>query len=81
MYLSDEIQKTLRSLGKISINEVVKKVGDIFVAINVENTQSRILTNEANLIHSLMNESIKINKEILKGWYGIRREIRKISFF
>jgi len=67
MYLSDEIQKTLRSLGKISTNEVVKKVGDIFVAINVENSQSRMLINETNLINSLMNENIKTNKEILKG--------------
>lgn len=67
MYLTDEIQKTLRSLGKISINEVVKKVGDIFVAINVENSQSRMLINETNLINSLMNENVKTNKEILKG--------------
>ena len=67
MFLNDEIQKTLRGLGKIETNEVVKKVGDIFVAVNVENSQSRMLINEANLINSLMNENVKKDKQILKG--------------
>ena len=67
MFLNDNIQKTLRNLGKISVKEVVKKVGDIFVAVNVENSESRILTEETQLINSLMNESVKTNKEILKG--------------
>ncbi len=67
MFLNDEVQKILRNLGKISINEVVQKIGDIFVAVNVENSQSRILTNETNLINSLINENIKKSKQILKG--------------
>ena len=67
MFLNDNIQKTLRNLGKITVKEVVKKVGDIFVAVNVENSESRILTEETQLINSLMNENTKTNKEILKG--------------
>ena len=46
MYLSDNIQKTLRELGKISDVEVVKKEGDIYVAFNVMTNESRILTSD-----------------------------------
>ena len=68
MYLSDEVQKTLRSLGKISEKEVVKKEGDIYVAFNVLTSESRILASDHQLIESLTsNRGGRYNKNILKG--------------
>ena len=67
MFLSDEIQRTLRELGKISDQEVVKKQGDIYVAINVTTAENRILTNETNLIESLAVKNNATNKQLLKG--------------
>ena len=66
MYLADDVQKTLRELGKISKNEVVKREGDIYVAVNVLNNSSRILVEEVSLIESL-NGNRTLNKRILKG--------------
>ena len=67
MFLNDSVQQILRDLGKIELNEVVKKIGDIFVAVNVENNQSRILSHESDLINSLISENLRKSKEILKG--------------
>ena len=67
MYLEDNIQITLRELGKISQHEVVKKQGDIYVAINVLTNESRILLNDANLIESISGQKLKRDKRILKG--------------
>ena len=67
MYLSDNIQKTLRELGKLSTNEVVKKEGDIYVAINVLNNESRILISEVSLIESLVGNKPGSNRKVLKG--------------
>lgn len=68
MYLPDTIQKTLRRIGKISEHEVVKKEGDLFIAINVLNQNSRILTEEINLIESLTTDATNSGKKtILKG--------------
>ena len=68
MYLSDNIQKTLRELGKITNKEVVKKEGDIYVAFNVITKESRILVSDHHLIESLTTKrSGDINKQILKG--------------
>ena len=67
MYLPDNIQKTLRELGKITESEVVKKEGDIYVAINVLNNESRILLAEVSLIESLSSNRINTNRKILKG--------------
>ena len=36
MYLDDNIQQALRQMDKIAVNEVLKKEGDLFVAVNVE---------------------------------------------
>jgi hypothetical protein len=68
MYLDDSIQKTLRSLGKISDREVVKKEGDIYVAFNVLTNESRILASDHHLIESLStNKGGNVNQKILKG--------------
>ncbi len=67
MYLPDSVQKTLRRIGKITENEVVKKEGDLFIAINVLNQSSRILIEEVNLIESLTTDLKQNNRTILKG--------------
>ena len=68
MYLPDNIQKTLRELGKISSKEVAKKEGDIYIAFNVITNESRILASDHHLIESLtMGKVGGHNKQILKG--------------
>lgn len=67
MYLPDSVQKTLRNIGKITKNEVVKKEGDLFIAVNVLNQSSRILIEEVSLIESLTTDFKHNNKTILKG--------------
>lgn len=69
MYLSDNIQKTLRELGKITESEVAKKEGDIYVAFNVITNESRILASDHHLIESLTTgkRGGGHNKQILKG--------------
>ena len=69
MYLIDDIQKTLRELGKITEQEVVKKEGDLYVAVNVLTGNSRMLMSEISLIESLNSgRRSRANKDILKGW-------------
>ena len=65
MYLNDDVQNTLRELNKIETHEVVKKQGDLYVAVNVLTGQSRIMNEEARLIESLVGKLT--NKKILKG--------------
>lgn len=65
MYLSDDIQNTLRALNKITTSEVVKKQGDLYVAVNVLTGHSRIMEEDQSLIESLAGKVI--NKKILKG--------------
>jgi hypothetical protein len=67
MFLSDTIQRTLRELGKITDEEVVKKQGDIYVAVNVTTAENRILVNETQLIESLSEKVLKKGKQLLKG--------------
>lgn len=69
MYLPDNIQKTLRELGKITESEVIKKEGDIYVAFNVITNESRIMASDYQLIESLSKgrNAGNFNKQILKG--------------
>ena len=53
MYLDDKVQQALRQMNKIALNEVVKKEGDLFVAINVETQQSRVVAIDQSLVESL----------------------------
>jgi len=53
MYLDDNIQQALRQMNKIALNEVVKKEGDLFVAVNVETQQSRVVAIDQSLVESL----------------------------
>jgi len=67
MFLSDEIQKKLRDSGSISVNEVVKKEGDLYIAVNVLD-QSRRITNINNaLIESLKTNTQPNGRGLLKG--------------
>tara|TARA_Y100000992_G_scaffold204929_1_gene140027 strand:+ start:72 stop:269 length:198 start_codon:yes stop_codon:yes gene_type:complete len=65
MVLNDNIQKTLRDLNKITKQEIVKKEGDLYIAINVLTGNSRIMQNEEMLIEALIGKIS--NKQILKG--------------
>lgn len=69
MFLSDEIQAEMRSINKISQNEVLKKEGDIFVAVNVVNQQRRIVHLERELIERISRSpgNPRVDRRILKG--------------
>ena len=68
MFLSDQVQDELRRIGKINNNEVLKKEGDLFVAINVLNQQRRIVTLDVELIERISRHSgVSSNKRVLKG--------------
>ena len=53
MYLDDNVQQALRQMNKIAVNEVLKKEGDLFVAVNVETQQRRIVQIDQSLVESL----------------------------
>ena len=65
MFLPDQIQRELRILQKINENEVVKKEGDIYIAIDVITSNTRVLQ-EASLIESLASVGAE-KKKLLKG--------------
>tara|TARA_B100000282_G_C31732891_1_gene491927 strand:+ start:798 stop:995 length:198 start_codon:yes stop_codon:yes gene_type:complete len=65
MYLDDDVQNALRGLNKIAQQEVVKKQGDLYVAVNVLTGNSRILQGDNTLIESLIGNLNK--KKVLKG--------------
>ena len=69
MYLPDNVQNQLRSKNLIALNEVVKKEGDLYVAVNVVNQQRRIISIDHQLIESLMQTSAptKNTGGLLKG--------------
>lgn len=70
MFLSDEIQQELRRIKKINENEVLKKEGDLFVAVNVINQQRRIITIETELLERINKSNIHsggVNRRILRG--------------
>ena len=69
MFLPDHIQGALRQTGKIALNEVVKKEGDIYVAINVENQQRRIISLDHKMVENLKKTKtpVTVKKGLLKG--------------
>jgi hypothetical protein len=70
MFLSDDVQQELRRLNKINENEVLKKEGDLFIAINVIDQQRRIVSIENGLLERLNKHYVSSggkNKKILKG--------------
>ena len=71
MYLPDIVQTHLRSQNIIAVNEVVKKEGDLYIAVNVVAQQRRIIHPDQNLIESLLKQSSSTPKKntggLLKG--------------
>ena len=69
MYLDDNVQQALRQMNKIAINEVLKKEGDLFVAVNVETQQRRIVKIDQSLVESLAkgHRPPGTGKGLLKG--------------
>jgi hypothetical protein len=70
MFLSDDVQQELRRLNKINENEVLKKEGDLFIAINVIDQQRRIVTIENGLLERINKHYVPSggqNRKILKG--------------
>ena len=69
MFLPSNIQEELRILNKINENEVLKKEGDLFVAVNVVSQQRRIVQLERDLVEriSKLSPSHGTNKRVLKG--------------
>ena len=70
MFLPDSVQQELRAINKIQANEVLKKEGDLFVAVNVVNQQRRIVNIEKDLLERLnrsVGRTIKSEKKILRG--------------
>ena len=70
MYLLDNIQNHLRSQNLIAVNEVVKKEGDLYIAVNVVDQQRRIINVDHQLIESMINSSSTPRKNsggLLKG--------------
>ena len=70
MYLPDNIQNHLRSQNLIAVNEVVKKEGDLYIAVNVVDQQRRIINVDHQLIESMINSSSTPRKNsggLLKG--------------
>jgi hypothetical protein len=70
MFLPDNVQSHLRSTNIISINEVAKKEGDLYVAVNVIDQQRRIISVDHNLIESMIKSTRAPNRSsggLLKG--------------
>ena len=69
MYLDDNVQQALRQMNKIAVNEVLKKEGDLFVAVNVETQQRRIVQIDHSLVESLTKGQRPPNagRGLLKG--------------
>ena len=69
MFLEDNIQVALRQSGKIQQNEVVKKEGDLYVAVNVQNQQRRIISLDQQMIENLKRTAtpVTVKKGLLKG--------------
>jgi hypothetical protein len=61
MYLSENTQKSLRSAGVISENEVVIQEGDLYVAVNVVSNQRRIVSIDRSLLEN------RSTSKLLKG--------------
>ena len=70
MHLSDEFQRELRNTKVISEQEVVKKEGDLFIAVNVINQQRRIINIEKQLLERFnlqSSQKMQSERRILRG--------------
>ena len=67
MFIPDIIQKQLRDRGIITVNEVVKKEGDLYIAVNVLDQSRRITNINNSLIESLKTNTQPNGRGLLKG--------------
>ena len=67
MYLADNIQQKLRTAGKIDINEILLKEGDLYVAVNVTTQQRRIVNADRTLLEAIGAHKKLSERQILKG--------------
>ena len=67
MFIPDNIQKQLRDRGIITVNEVVKKEGDLYIAVNVLDQSRRITNINNSLIESLKTNPQPNGRGLLKG--------------
>ena len=67
MYLDDNMQNHLRKLNYISQNEVLRKEGDLFVAVNVIDNKRRIVTIDNKLIEIVSGNDRLKKQKLLKG--------------
>ena len=65
-YLNENIQKALRAAGSISLNEVVAKQGDLFIAVNVISGDKRVIQIDKNVVETIQTNCAN-NKKLLKG--------------
>ena len=65
--ITDAVQQDLRSRGVISTNEVLKKEGDLFFALNVLTQERRIIENTLVIREVLTSARSTNGKKILKG--------------
>ncbi len=75
MFLSDDIQKQLRNEGIITVNEVVKKEGDLYIAVNALDQNRRITSINSALIVSLKTNAPNSDsgRGLLKGYHGNKK--------
>ena len=68
MYYNDDVQKSLRSKGLLSNDEVLLKEGDLFIALNVVTQHRRIIPANSGLLEALnLKTESRSNKQLLKG--------------
>lgn len=65
--ITDTIQRDLRTRGVIGSNEVLKKEGDLYFALNVITQERRIIENTLVIREVLSSLDTRNNKKILKG--------------
>ena len=65
--ITDDIQIELRRRGVIAANEVLKKEGDLYYALNVLTQERRIIKNNHVIGEVLSSRNSGFQKKILKG--------------
>ena len=67
MYLSDEMQRKLRSLGIIKNNEVLLKEGDLFIILNVETNLRHVASDTDRILNAVNLTENSKRSRLLKG--------------
>ena len=65
--ITDDMQNELRSRGIIASNEVLKKEGDLYYALNVLTQERRIIKNSHVIGEVISSSMLRGQKKVLKG--------------